>query len=282
MRLNYKMDISNYKVGYMLGALFGSTSVERILLFLFVNGRCYGTQLHKVFKTALTPLQKALCRLEKEGVIMSYLEGKVRLYQLNPLYPLLDELELLLKKAYTLLSPQDKRSYFAPKNEGSPFRHNKLTKEKLLDEVWGRLQAVRRVAFQATCHSKESGGMSGKGVADVLVTRLNENVLVFTEKGSWKAKKTGELNCSNTLRWTKDDKSHKISLDHLRRGWDAPVFLFDLVPYGKKTLISLDSHLCGADYYFGHIKLDETKLCLYSRVIGAKKNDAIDYLYSCL
>lgn len=106
----------------MLEGLCGNKNVQRILFFLFVNGKCYGSQLHKALKTSLTPLQKALSRLEKGGVIMSAYEGKTRMYQFNPSFPLLNELEPLLKKAYTLYSllkkgpgkmPQGKKSALA-------------------------------------------------------------------------------------------------------------------------------------------------------------------------
>ena len=53
----------------MLEVLCGNKNVQRILVFLFVNGKCYGTQLHRSLGTPLTPLQKALNRLEKDGLI---------------------------------------------------------------------------------------------------------------------------------------------------------------------------------------------------------------------
>ena len=73
----------------MLEALCGNNSIQKVLMFLFVNGKCYGTQLHKTLKTPLTPIQKALERLEKGGILMSYYEGKTRVYQFDPAYPLL-------------------------------------------------------------------------------------------------------------------------------------------------------------------------------------------------
>src|SRR5690242_13014459 len=102
---------------FILEVLFGNKNVQRILIFLFVNGKCYGTQLHRSLNTALTPIQKALNRLEKGGLITSYYEGKTRLYQFNPTYPLMNELEQLLKKAYTLLPPHNKREYYVMKED---------------------------------------------------------------------------------------------------------------------------------------------------------------------
>src|SRR5688572_16024855 len=96
----------------MLEELFGNKNIEKILIFLFVNGKCYGTQLHRCLQTALTPIQKALNRLEKGGIISSYYEGKTRLYRFNPTYPFIHELEQLLKKAFTLLPANTKKSYY--------------------------------------------------------------------------------------------------------------------------------------------------------------------------
>lgn len=103
----------------MLEVLCGNKNVQKVLLFLFVNGKCYGTQLRHLLQSSLTPIQKALLRLEKGGVILSNYEGKTRLYQFNPSYPLLPELEQLLKKAYTLLPPSEKKLYSSSKERNT-------------------------------------------------------------------------------------------------------------------------------------------------------------------
>src|ERR1700733_2652226 len=120
----------------MLEVLCGNKNVQRILIFLFVNSRCYGTQLHRSLKTALTPIQKALTRLENGGLITSYYEGKTRLYQFNPAYPLLHELEGLLKKAYTLLPSDEKKNYYVVKEERLGNEENKL---QTLLHFWDKL-----------------------------------------------------------------------------------------------------------------------------------------------
>src|ERR1041385_538604 len=95
----------------MLEPLFGTKNIERILLFLFINEKSYGTELARALKAPLTPLQKALLRLERGGVIVNTMEGRTKLYRLNSDYPPFPELEALLKKAYTLLPPQEKKRY---------------------------------------------------------------------------------------------------------------------------------------------------------------------------
>lgn len=246
----------------MLEVLCGNKNVQRILLFLFVNGKCYGTQLHRTLKTPLTPLQKALNRLEKGGLITSYYEGKTRLYQFNPAYPLMGEVEQLLKKAYTILPAQLKKDYYVVKEEISE-------RNQVLLAFWDRLSQVSAI----TVHAKS--GARGRGE----VLTVKEGIkLIFTEKGAWDGTKVVAF--SNILRWTLDRSAGVISLEHLRRGPDHPVFLFHLAPSGKNSLTSVDSHLCGGDTYFGQIHFDRHSIRLNWRVIGPKKNEEIDYFYS--
>ncbi len=278
----------------MLEALCGNKNVERVLLFLFVHGSCYGAKLQKVLKCPLTPIQKALLRLEKGGLITSYHEGKTRLYEFNPAYPLISELELLLKKSYTLLSPQEKKLYsFVQKDSSERTKH-----AELLHAVWRRLSEVKKLTFQArTKSSKREAtitGWEGKGTADVVVTKTKnledngrmEKFLVFTEKGTRTLnenrtkEKEGKIGFSNVLRWAFDEKKQMISLEHLRRGHEHPVFLFHFAVRDERTLSSIDAHLCDGDSYFGEILYDERAIRLHIRVIGAKKNEEIDYYYS--
>lgn len=258
----------------MLEALCGNKNVQRILIFLFVNGKCYGTQLHRSFKTPLTPIQKALNRLEKGGLITSYYEGKTRLYQFNPAYPLLEELEQLLKKAYTLLPAHNKKDYYVL----SSIYHDRPI--QILLNFWERLRQVTKLAFISKSKSKEELGWEGKGKGEVLITKENDTVLIYNEKGVWLNKQGDQVSFTNTFRWTLDRRARVISLEHLRRGVDSPVFLFHLAPTNVHSLSSVDSHLCADDTYFGQIHLDVNSLRLSWRVIGPKKNEEIDYYYS--
>lgn len=260
----------------MLEALCGNKNVQRILIFLFVNGKCYGTQLHKALKTSLTPIQKALNRLEKGGIITSYLEGKTKLYQFNPAYPLIQELEQLLKKAYTLLAGTEKKDYHVVKEAILP---NSENHGAILLSFWNKLAAVTQLNFKAKTKSKDNKGWNGSGKGEVIVTKEGGSILIFTEKGQWQGKPGEDVNFSNVFRWTLDRKAGVISLEHLRFGADRAVFLFHLAPSTKHSLSSIDSHLCEEDTYFGQIYLDRYSLRLNWRVIGPKKNEEIDYYY---
>lgn len=264
----------------MIEALCGSKNVQKILIFLFVNGKCYGTQLHRFLKTPLTPLQKALLRLEKGGIILSYYEGKTRLYQFNPAYPLLIELEQLLKKAYTLLPAQEKKDYYVPKEDRTIRMDNGDNKYKVLFGFWKKLSEVKQLTFHAKSKSKHEQGWNGKGKGEVIVTQESDNVLIFSEKGSWQGKQGEEISFSNVFRWTLDRFAGMISLEHLRRGLTHPVFLLHLAPTSKQTLSSVDSHLCAEDTYYGQMHLERYSIRLNWRVIGPRKNEEMDYYYS--
>lgn len=260
----------------MLEALGLSKNVQRVLLFLFVNGKCYGTQLHRALKTPLTPIQKSLNRLERDGLVLSYYEGKTRLYQFNRAYPLFGEVEQLLKKAYTLLSAEEKKGYYHFRADPSISSAASL---QILLAFWERLSSVTSVIFHARSKSGEEISWDGKGKGDVVLSKPEPNRLVFTEKGSWQGKQGGDVSFSNVFRWTIDRRAGVISLEHLRRGPDHPVFLFHLAPSSKQTLSSVDSHLCEGDTYFGQIHFDRFGLRLNWRVIGPKKNEEINFHY---
>ena len=155
----------------MLEVLCGNKNVQRILIFLFVNGKCYGTQLHRSLKTPLTPLQKALNRLENGGLITSYCEGKTRVYQFNPAYPLMNELEQLLKKAYTLLPAHIKKDYYVIREDPKISMSNRESKVQVLMAFWERLMSVNKLTFHAKTKSKEEKGWNGKGQGEVIITK---------------------------------------------------------------------------------------------------------------
>lgn len=109
----------------MLEALFGNESVERVLFYLLQNETCYALQLKKQFESAISPIQKALLRLERGGILVSTLVGKTRIFQFNPRYPFLEELRSFLKRAYEALPEEIKKKYYEPSIRKRPRRTGK-------------------------------------------------------------------------------------------------------------------------------------------------------------
>lgn len=110
----------------MLEALFGNESIERVLFYLLQNKTCYALQLKKQFQTALSPMQQALLRLEKGGILVSTLVGKTRVFQFNPRYFFLTALCTFLECAYETLPEEMKKTYYEspirkrPRRTGKP------------------------------------------------------------------------------------------------------------------------------------------------------------------
>ena len=166
----------------MLSSLFGNRNIERVLFFLFVNERCYGSQLHTLLNAPLTPLQRALSQLEQKGILMSHYERKARVYQFNPSFPLRWELENLLKTAYTLLPPQEKKQYcfvhkrqLSAKEEGKRERNRK----KELTAFWERLLKVSQLSLIAKSR-QEHASLIKTGKASPQLAPISSNLSMLT------------------------------------------------------------------------------------------------------
>lgn len=251
----------------MLTSLFGNKSIERILLFLLVNERCYPSLLQKKLNIALTPIQKGLERLEKGGIVVSSRMGKVKTYQFNQHYPFFNELEALLRQVYTHLPVHEKKQYYL-----SDFCQNDL-----LLGIWNDFKVVRSVSFYARSILKKKPMGKGKGKVDVEITGKGE--IIFHEEGQLENAEGKIFNYKNAFRWTYHHFEGMISLEHLRFGRDHPVFLFHLISRGQ-ILESINPHLCGKDTYFGYMHRRKQNITLLCRIISAKKNEEIEYSYN--
>lgn len=271
----------------MLQSLISNQSLEKILFFLLLNGKCYASQLSRRFKTPLTPIQHSLYKLETGGVIASRTEGKIRTFEFNPDYPLLPELEGILKKAYFHLPTEEKKKYYSPSFVAKTPRIRSgsgpqtVTGQKTVQMVWDKLSQVQTLCFSAKSKSQGSvTGWNGIGKGEVEVKRQGEDVLLFHEKGKWVSEDRKEFDFRNVFRWTLKREDGVIVLEHLRMGVQNPVHLFSLVPIDAVTLESFDAHSCKEDSYFGQLRCDRHYVQFNWRVIGSKKNEEIDYLYT--
>ena len=109
----------------MLESLFGTPVIEKVLFYLFVNQKCYPSQMKGVFQIPLYSFQRALGRLERGGIIVSHKEGKTLIYQFNPRYPFLNELKAFLEKAYQFLPLEIREKYYEPVIRKRPRRQGK-------------------------------------------------------------------------------------------------------------------------------------------------------------
>lgn len=109
----------------MFKAIFGSEIKGKILLFLHTNGESYPTEIARTFGVYLNRVQNHLLNMESDGLLYSKLKGKVRLFGINPRYPLKKELEALLEKSLEFISVEEKSKYYflrlRPRRTGKPF-----------------------------------------------------------------------------------------------------------------------------------------------------------------
>lgn len=108
----------------MLENLLGSINRERILIFIYSRDEGYAREIARFFKTNLDPIQKQLERLEAGGILYSRSVGKTRMYALNPRYPFLNELRILLEKSLSFY-PEEERERLTmvrrrPRRKGKP------------------------------------------------------------------------------------------------------------------------------------------------------------------
>ncbi len=87
----------------MLEYLFSNKNVEKILVYLFLHGKANASELSRSFNSSLDPIQKTLRKLEEGGLLVSFLEGRTRVFQWNPRYPFLSEIQALAEKEYEFL-----------------------------------------------------------------------------------------------------------------------------------------------------------------------------------
>jgi len=92
----------------MLEPLLGSLSSERVLVFIFARKEGYAREIARFFETDLAPIQKQLDKLELAGILASRTAGKTRLYEFNPRYAFLKEIQSLLEKAISFYSPENR------------------------------------------------------------------------------------------------------------------------------------------------------------------------------
>ncbi len=108
----------------IIGELFGNESAEKALLYMENYGSGYGLRIAETFGCAVSQIQRQLERFEREGVLVSRLVGKTRLYEWNPRYLLVGELRTLLAKALKNLPPEITERFFRqrqrPRRKGKP------------------------------------------------------------------------------------------------------------------------------------------------------------------
>ena len=109
----------------MLEYLFANKNVEKILIYLSLHDKANASELKHAFSTSLDPIQKTLKKLEEGGLLVSFLEGRTRVFHWNPRYPFLHEIRALTEKCYKFLPLQIQESYYQSTKRKRPRRTGK-------------------------------------------------------------------------------------------------------------------------------------------------------------
>lgn len=104
--------------------LFGNPTAERALLYLQNYGEGHARAIASTFDLTLSAVQRQLIKFEQNGVLVSQMKGRTRLFTWNPRYPLRAELTALLERALSLLPKSAHRRWFLkrsrPRRVGKP------------------------------------------------------------------------------------------------------------------------------------------------------------------
>ena len=107
----------------MLKPLFGSDAREKALIFLLARERSYPAEIAAFFEMSISQIQSQLDILENGGVLVSKSIGRTRIYEFNPQYAFLGELNALLEKALSFYPDAMQESLRM--NRRRPRRRNK-------------------------------------------------------------------------------------------------------------------------------------------------------------
>jgi len=108
----------------MLEALLGTKSRELSLQYLLVFKEGYAREISKYFDISLPSIQNQLKHFEDNGLALSKMSGRTKVYFLNPRFAFLEELTALLNKVRPYYKPELKEKFEMqrkrPRRPGKP------------------------------------------------------------------------------------------------------------------------------------------------------------------
>jgi DNA-binding IclR family transcriptional regulator len=104
--------------------LFGSESAEKVLLYIQNYGRGNSNEIARAFDMSQSMAWKQLLKFEREGVLVSSMAGRTRVFEVNPRYAFKAELAQLLEKGIELLPEAQRKAWCMqrrrPRRAGKP------------------------------------------------------------------------------------------------------------------------------------------------------------------
>lgn len=136
---------------------------------------------------------------------------------------------------------------------------------------------LSRFEFDARSGEASHVGWNGHGEGRLEITQGNDCVRFFESGTFTVVGGSRSVPIRNVYRW--ELYHDHIGLFHERRGVEAAVALFDLIPVSEDSLVSAEAHQCAADAYSARLVLTPGGLDLEWRILGPRKDERILYHY---
>lgn len=108
----------------VLEAILGNRTAAMVLLYIEAYGEGYGLRIAETFDLGLSMTQRQLKRLEGNGVLVSRMVGRTRVFTFNERHPTVRNLRTFLAAEFELLPRDDVHRYFRqrqrPRRSGKP------------------------------------------------------------------------------------------------------------------------------------------------------------------
>lgn len=144
-----------------------------------------------------------------------------------------------------------------------------------------RLLSTSTVYFSSQPLAGSRSGWAGRGNGTVKVETHADTSLTFTEWGRFRLEgATESIAFRNVFRWT--PRADAIALSHERRGVEAAVQLFELIPTGPGDAadwVAREAHQCAADRYRVRLTPAEAGFDLAWSIEGPRKSERLYYRY---
>lgn len=96
----------------ILESVFGSRSATQVLTFLEAYGSGHALRIAETYGVSVSPIQRQLRRLEADGVLVSRLVGRTRVFEFNTRNPTVRNLRTFLEVELDLLPDDQVKKYY--------------------------------------------------------------------------------------------------------------------------------------------------------------------------
>lgn len=96
----------------VLEAVFGNRSAAQVLMFLQAYGSGHASRMASTYEVPVSAIQRQLLRFEREGLLLSRMVGRTRVFEFNLRNPTVRNLRVFLGAELELLPEAEIKRYF--------------------------------------------------------------------------------------------------------------------------------------------------------------------------